>query len=289
MLILILPIVADTVRYSFKTIPDDAFVAIRACVDAMERCHFPPCGCPQDSIYFNCSIAHMRMTARSGTPYPLPKRGLEIVLYHEGVYNTLAPQLDGLDLFATVQHLVSDRSSVTSCWPPPRAFFSRFPDPGTVYTLRRGGPDDALGLYATRNILPGEIIAPYYSNVSPAADYASDARNGYEELRTPRPFVVFVDGVALDARVAGSEARFIRHSCTPNTAVVPALVAGAYTFVVVALTWITDEDHGYGGTRDRAPVRMGRVPPNSPTGRRQRYIVGCRAPCSFHVADAQSA
>lgn len=233
---------------SYKTIPDEALVALKVCADAMNRSAFPDCPCDPDS--WKCPLRHMHVTARFMTPYPLCRTGLNESVYQLGSFSALAPQLDGYDIFQNVERLSTDRSRL-QIYPPPYAFFASIPAEESAYVLRRARSDSTLGLYVARSFSPGEPIAPYYSNVGLAADYIADPGNRYADLNMPLPFVRFVDGTALvlDARAAGSDARFIRTSCEANSTIVPALVGGTYTFVVVATKRISVSEYGWDEVR----------------------------------------
>ncbi|KDR68990.1 hypothetical protein GALMADRAFT_77771, partial [Galerina marginata CBS 339.88] len=86
------------------------------------------------------------------------------------------------------------------------------------------------GLHTTLPIPASRLITPYTSTITPSASYLADPLNAYAHLGMPKPYVHLVGpplDVALDARGAGGEGRFVRNGCRPNAVLRPVLCAGA--------------------------------------------------------------
>ncbi|KAF5309275.1 hypothetical protein D9611_015142 [Ephemerocybe angulata] len=80
--------------------------------------------------------------------------------------------------------------------------------------------------HATSSIPTGTLISPFTSVVTPSSIYVNDSFNGYAVMGHPKPFVHLVGApwnVALDARMAGNESRFVRVGCRPNAVLRPVL------------------------------------------------------------------
>lgn len=83
--------------------------------------------------------------------------------------------------------------------------------------------------YATLTTSPipsTSFITPFTSTVIPSSSYLSDPLNAYAHHGMPKPFVHLLGpplDVALDARVAGDEGRFVRSGCRPNAVLRPVI------------------------------------------------------------------
>ena len=83
------------------------------------------------------------------------------------------------------------------------------------------------GLFADQRIPAGAFIRPYYGELQNADRYRADPLNQYARLGCAKPHVCLLPpplNVALDARVYGCEARFVRSSCHPNAVLRPILL-----------------------------------------------------------------
>ncbi|KAK0439716.1 uncharacterized protein EV420DRAFT_1583231, partial [Desarmillaria tabescens] len=102
-------------------------------------------------------------------------------------------------------------------------------DPHLTYLLHLPSPPDSVlpptyTLHTAQRVGPGTFLIPYLSVVTSARSYVEDPLNGYAYARVPRVFVHLIPshddsddcGVALDARLAGNAARWIRSGCYPN-------------------------------------------------------------------------
>lgn len=79
---------------------------------------------------------------------------------------------------------------------------------------------------ATSPIPSTSFITPFTSTVIPSSSYLSDPLNAYAHHGMPKPFVHLLGpplDVALDARVAGDEGRFVRSGCRPNAVLRPVI------------------------------------------------------------------
>jgi uncharacterized protein len=84
----------------------------------------------------------------------------------------------------------------------------------------------AFAVHTTVPRSPHDYITPYTSTILPSAAYLADPLNAYAHLSIPKPFVHLIGpplDVALDARVTGNTARFIRSGCRPNAVLRPFL------------------------------------------------------------------
>ncbi|PCH44296.1 hypothetical protein WOLCODRAFT_154334 [Wolfiporia cocos MD-104 SS10] len=80
--------------------------------------------------------------------------------------------------------------------------------------------------HASRSIPSSSLVTPFTSTIIPTSAYLSDPLNAYAHLSMPKPFVHLVGpplDVALDARTAGNQARFVRNGCRPNAVLRPVL------------------------------------------------------------------
>ena len=86
------------------------------------------------------------------------------------------------------------------------------------YRLRRS-PVHGSGLFATRAIAKGEHIIEYTGQRISHAE--ADRRHGEKEPDDGHTFLFTIDAkTVIDAGVDGNDARFINHSCDPNSEVV---------------------------------------------------------------------
>ncbi|KAH8107408.1 hypothetical protein DFH11DRAFT_1517619, partial [Phellopilus nigrolimitatus] len=87
----------------------------------------------------------------------------------------------------------------------------------------------SYALQTTAPIAGEALITPYTSTIIPSAAYLADPLNAYAHMGMPKPHVHLVPpplSVALDARMAGNEARFARSGCRPNAVLRPVLCRG---------------------------------------------------------------
>ncbi|CAG8467410.1 6700_t:CDS:2 [Funneliformis caledonium] len=78
---------------------------------------------------------------------------------------------------------------------------------------------NCYGLFAETNISTGRFIVEFKGEVCFKSDYKAYESNQYSLLGVTQPFVLFypVLNLCVDARRFGTEARFIRRSCHPNS------------------------------------------------------------------------
>lgn len=90
--------------------------------------------------------------------------------------------------------------------------------PAPVYRSHVTQGYGQMGLFASETIPRHRYICEYRGQVSLKAAYKEDPKNYYDLLRTTRPHSLFHPDIDLcvDARRQGSEARFVRRSCSPN-------------------------------------------------------------------------
>ncbi|CAJ0755397.1 5931_t:CDS:2 [Entrophospora sp. SA101] len=84
--------------------------------------------------------------------------------------------------------------------------------------INRNKDFQCYGLFAQSNISLGNFIAEYKGEVCLKSDYKDNPTNGYKDLGTTKPYVLFYPTLDLcvDARRYGTYARFVRRSCNPN-------------------------------------------------------------------------
>lgn len=75
-----------------------------------------------------------------------------------------------------------------------------------------------FGLFAESAIPRDRFIIEFVGDIMSLEDYKSNPINQYRFFGCPKPGVLFYDnlGLAIDGRLIGSEASFIRRSCRPN-------------------------------------------------------------------------
>lgn len=84
----------------------------------------------------------------------------------------------------------------------------------------------SFSLHTTSSIPTNSPISPYTSTITPSSTYLADPLNAYAHLGMPKPFVHLMGpplDLALDARIAGNMARFVRSGCWPNAVLRPVL------------------------------------------------------------------
>ena len=84
----------------------------------------------------------------------------------------------------------------------------------------------SYAMHTTQPIPSSKFITPYTSTIIPSSAYLSDPLNAYAHHGMPKPFVHLFGpplDVALDARITGNEARFLRSGCRPNAVLRPLI------------------------------------------------------------------
>ncbi|BFZ62995.1 SET domain-containing protein 3 [Saitoella coloradoensis] len=83
-------------------------------------------------------------------------------------------------------------------------------------TLYLGAP--VYGVFAPGAFVSGKYVAEMRGEVTTITDYVADPINQYQVTGRPKPNVVMLreQGVLVDARRCGNEARFLRRGCAPN-------------------------------------------------------------------------
>ncbi|EPY52613.1 histone lysine methyltransferase Set3 [Schizosaccharomyces cryophilus OY26] len=82
-----------------------------------------------------------------------------------------------------------------------------------------------FGLFTSRYLVPDYPITEIKGRIFTQHEYKRDPKNQYCLIGVPKPHVYFdkKSDLVIDARVAGSKARFIRRSCQPNCTVISCL------------------------------------------------------------------
>ena len=84
----------------------------------------------------------------------------------------------------------------------------------------------SYSMHTVQPISSSNLITPYTSTIIPSSAYLSDPLNAYAHHGMPKPFVHLFGpplDVALDARITGNEARFVRSGCRPNAVLRPMI------------------------------------------------------------------
>ncbi|KAK0481277.1 hypothetical protein IW261DRAFT_1469995 [Armillaria novae-zelandiae] len=157
--------------------------------------------------------------------------------------------------------------------PTPHSSPAAVPDPHLTYLLHLPSPPDSVlpptyTLHTAQRVGPGTFLIPYLSVVTSARSYVEDPLNGYAYARVPRVFVHLIPshdesgecGVALDARLAGNAARWIRSGCYPNAEIHASEDGGWAVYAIrelsagdeIVLGWEWDDAHPiHGGEEGR--------------------------------------
>ncbi|KAH9966324.1 hypothetical protein BGW80DRAFT_733576 [Lactifluus volemus] len=84
----------------------------------------------------------------------------------------------------------------------------------------------SYAVHTTHPIPSSKFITPYTSTIIPSSAYLSDPLNAYAHHGMPKPFVHLFGpplDIALDSRITGNEARFVRSGCRPNAVLRPMI------------------------------------------------------------------
>ena len=111
----------------------------------------------------------------------------------------------------------------TSLRPLPRSAFSH---PTLSSNTNPYVRPQSYAVHTTQPISSASLITPFTSTIIPSTVYLSDPLNSYAHLGMPKPFVHLLGpplDVALDARLTGNSARFVRSGCRPNAVLRPFL------------------------------------------------------------------
>lgn len=83
-----------------------------------------------------------------------------------------------------------------------------------------------FGLFLEQSISRDRFIVAYFGEVKTKVQYKSNTINQYRQFGCPKPGVLFHPtlSICIDGRLVGSQARFIRRSCTPNCKVSTVVV-----------------------------------------------------------------
>jgi uncharacterized protein len=117
----------------------------------------------------------------------------------------------------------SPTPSQTSIRPLPRSSFSH---PILSSHTNPSVLPPSYAMHTTQPIPSSKFITPYTSTIIPSSAYLSDPLNAYAHHGMPKPFVHLFGpplDVALDARITGNEARFVRSGCRPNAVLRPMI------------------------------------------------------------------
>ncbi|KZV71621.1 hypothetical protein PENSPDRAFT_684403 [Peniophora sp. CONT] len=104
------------------------------------------------------------------------------------------------------------------------------PPPANTAVGQLPGWPTEFAIKAQSNIPRERFIQPFRSTITPSSAYLADPLNAYAQHGMPRPFVHLIGpplNLALDARVNGNNARFIRSGCHPNAVLRPIICPAA--------------------------------------------------------------
>jgi hypothetical protein len=117
----------------------------------------------------------------------------------------------------------SPSASPTSIRPLPHSSFSH---PVLSSHTNPSVRPPSYSVHTVQPISSSKLITPYTSTIIPSSAYLSDPLNAYAHHGMPKPFVHLFGpplDVALDARITGNEARFVRSGCRPNAVLRPMI------------------------------------------------------------------
>ena len=117
----------------------------------------------------------------------------------------------------------SPSASSTSIRPLPHSSFSH---PVLSSHTNPSVRPPSYSMHTLQPIPSSKLITPYTSTIIPSSAYLSDPLNAYAHHGMPKPFVHLFGpplDVALDARITGNEARFVRSGCRPNAVLRPMI------------------------------------------------------------------
>jgi hypothetical protein len=117
----------------------------------------------------------------------------------------------------------SPSASPTSIRPLPHSSFSH---PVLSSHTNPSVRPPSYSMHTIQPISSSKFITPYTSTIIPSSAYLSDPLNAYAHHGMPKPFVHLFGpplDVALDARITGNEARFVRSGCRPNAVLRPMI------------------------------------------------------------------
>ncbi|KAI0262820.1 hypothetical protein BC834DRAFT_971881 [Gloeopeniophorella convolvens] len=115
----------------------------------------------------------------------------------------------------------SPSPSQTSIRPLPHSSFSH---PILSSNTNPSVRPPSYSVHTTHPVSSSKFITPYTSTIIPSSAYLSDPLNAYAHHGMPKPFVHLFGpplDVALDARITGNQARFVRSGCRPNAVLRP--------------------------------------------------------------------
>lgn len=97
---------------------------------------------------------------------------------------------------------------------------------------------------ADQEVMPGSYIGEINGQIGRIFDYKQDPSNKWDSLLHPEPFVFFHPDlpIYIDARHEGSELRFVRRSCKPNSKIEIIIVGQAYHFCLVTDKKISSDE-----------------------------------------------
>ncbi|KIL59822.1 hypothetical protein M378DRAFT_168826 [Amanita muscaria Koide BX008] len=121
---------------------------------------------------------------------------------------------------------LDDQPSKTALQPLPSSSFS---NPALSLCTNPSVRPPSYVVHTSASIPSEHLIAPYKSTITPSSSYLSDPLNSYAHLGMPKPFVHLFGhplDLALDSRITGNSARFVRSGCRPNAVLRPFLCPG---------------------------------------------------------------
>jgi uncharacterized protein len=95
-----------------------------------------------------------------------------------------------------------------------------------------------------REIMPRSYIGELNGCIGPITDYKEDPSNKWDSLLHPEPFVFFHPDlpIYIDARHEGSDLRFVRRSCRPNSKIEIIIVGKTYHFCLITDKEMNSQD-----------------------------------------------
>lgn len=189
-----------------------------------QQSHFQPPGLEDEHVEIDEPATHSYVHIEQDVvPHQYTRDKLKRLAQHwRGITALNAPSDDpATPVMLTPEAFPS--TPQTSLHPLPRSTFSH---PTLSSNMNPSVRPPSYTVRTTQPIPSSALIAPYTSTIIPSTVYLSDPLNSYAHLGMPKPFVHLMGpplDLALDARLAGNGARFVRSGCRPNAVLRPML------------------------------------------------------------------
>ncbi|WBW73413.1 histone lysine methyltransferase Set3 [Schizosaccharomyces osmophilus] len=177
---------------------------------------------PNNHIVANTNSRRKRTSHLSP---PLPEIQNPTVAYSSSI--PYSPHLEYVPLQSNTYSVeASEYAKSLSGLDTPNATGEYIDDPCYVASVQpKTFCSSRFGLFTSRQLVPDQPVTEIMGRIFTQHEYKRDPKNQYRLIGIPKPHVYFDEksDLVIDARVAGSKARFIRRSCQPNCTVISYL------------------------------------------------------------------